>query len=69
MALSNDRIGPFCGVQTAAVLLDKHPKTIYGWIKAGKLQAEMVGNKLALLTKDVVALAAAEKKINPAAAG
>lgn len=65
MALSNDRIGAFCGVQTAAVLLDKHPKTIKRWIKRGLLQAEMVGGKFVLNAADVVKLAAAMKKTSP----
>lgn len=58
MGLSNDHVGPFCGVQWAAVYLDKHPGTVRRMIKDGRLKADRWGQKLMMKKADVERLAA-----------
>jgi len=62
MALSNDRIGPYCGMQTAALLLDRHPVTVSRLVKNGTLKSEFLGNKRVFVMADVVKLADRLKK-------
>ena len=54
MALSNDKIGRYCGVQSAAIILDVHPKTIYRWAKSGKIPSERVHGKIVMDMKKLL---------------
>ena len=62
MGLKNDKIGLYCGVPAASVLLDVHPKTIYKRVRAGTIPAGKVGNKIFFTMTDLIEIRNKEQK-------